>query len=372
MKHFRLETRDDPTVPAELATAIAAVTELRSAHGTFEQRINDQLAALTARLDEREVRSQRPGVQTTAEQSEEVRAFHTYLRTGRMDERALNSSQAETGGVLAPAQISTAIISRVVQFSPIRALATVLPMGKGAVQLPELTEEVTVGPTGVPEVHDESETEPKFGLINLSVYDLPATIPVSRNLLADSEVDLSSYLAAHVGMKFGQRESTWFLKGTGLQNTPLGIMNDPRVTSTVAAGASLTADDVVDLYHAVPSAYAVNGAFLANRKTMAALRKLKDTTGQYLFQPALSAGTPPTLHGRPLLEAPELDDPTTGNSPLLFGDFASGYTIGDRQSLETLVDNITGYRKGLVYLNFTRRVGGVVTLGEAIAKLTLQ
>lgn len=379
MKHSKIETRS--AVPLEtradpdpIEAATQAVAEMRTA---FDARMAG-LDELTARLDEIETRAARPNQENRDSEDSEVetRAFLTYMRTGRIETetRALNASSASAGGILVPDTMRTSIIERVIEFSPIRSLATSITMGSGDIKLPRLSDDVTVGPDGVPEASssDRPHSQPGFDEVTLSAWEQAVIIPVSRILLEDSAVDLSAFLNQHVGKKFGQLESTWFLRGDGTVHKPIGILNSDEITDVPAGGASLDADDVIDLYHAISSAYAMRGTFLANRATMAALRKLKDTTGQYLLQPALSAGTPPTLHGRPILEAPELDDPETGNSPLLFGDFSSGFMIGNRTGIEMLRDDYTGYAKGLVMLGFRRRVGGVVTLGEAIAKLTLQ
>ena len=40
--------------------------------------------------------------------------------------------------------------------------------------------------------------------------------------------------------------------------------------------------------------------FLMNDASVKALRKLKDSNGQYLWQPSLTAATPDTLMGRPV------------------------------------------------------------------------
>lgn len=380
MKHSKIETRsamplETRNEPDPIEAATLAVAEMRTA---FDARMAG-LDELTARIDEIETRAARPNQGNRGSENSEVetRAFLTYMRTGRVENetRALNASSASAGGILVPDIIQTSIIERVIEFSPIRSLATSITMGSGDIKLPRLSDDVTVGPDGVPEassVASRPTSQPAFEEITLSALEQAVIIPVSRILLEDSAVDLSAFLNQHVGKKFGQLESTWFLRGDGTVHKPIGILNSDEITDVAANGASLSADDVIDLYHSISSAYAMRGTFMANRATMAALRKLKDSTGQYLLQPALSASTPPTLHGRPILEAPELDDPETGNSPLLFGDFSSGFMIGNRTGIEMLRDDYTGYSKGLVMLGFRRRVGGVVTLGEAIAKLTLQ
>ena len=53
-----------------------------------------------------------------------------------------------------------------------------------------------------------------------------------------------------------------------------------------------------------------NSVFMFNRTTLGAIRKLKDSAGQYVFQAGmmLTAGVPNTVLGYPYIEAPDLAD----------------------------------------------------------------
>ena len=135
--------------------------------------------------------------------------------------------------------------------------------------------------------------------------------------------------------------------------------------------AALTAEALIDTFYSIKSAYAATGAWLMNRKTMAFVRKLKDSDGAFIWQGGLAAGQPASLLGRPVYEAIDMEDPAAGKSPVVFGDFASGYTIADRTGFEILRDDFTGAANGIVKLHARRRVGGRVVLGEALTKLSL-
>ncbi len=66
--------------------------------------------------------------------------------------------------------------------------------------------------------------------------------------------------------------------------------------------------------------YAQNGVWLMNRKTMAAVRKLKDQQDRYLFDANLDKDGLPTIQGRPVYDCPDMDDIAGEQSPILFGD----------------------------------------------------
>ena len=63
-------------------------------------------------------------------------------------------------------------------------------------------------------------------------------------------------------------------------------------------------------------------AWLTRDLSMAAIRKVKSTTGEYIFQPSLVAGTPDTLVGKPIYIDPFMPAIVTGNKWLVFGDMS--------------------------------------------------
>ena len=67
-----------------------------------------------------------------------------------------------------------------------------------------------------------------------------------------------------------------------------------------------------------------------------------------------------------------MPNPTAGATPIVFGDFASAYTILDRVGFEAEYDRLTGWSNGIINLLARRRVGGRVTLGEPLVKLKLK
>ena len=61
---------------------------------------------------------------------------------------------------------------------------------------------------------------------------------------------------------------------------------------TAASATAVTTDEVISLIYALKAPYRKNAKFLMNDATVAALRKLKDANGQYLWQPSVQAGQP--------------------------------------------------------------------------------
>ena len=101
-----------------------------------------------------------------------------------------------------------------------------------------------------------------------------------------------------------------------------------------------------------------------NRKTQAAVRKFKSTTGEYLWTPPASVGQPAQLMGFPVVEVEEMPDIAAGSFSIAFGDFRRGYLVVDRVGLRVLRDPYSAKPHVLFYT--TKRVGGGVQDFEAI------
>ncbi len=329
-------------------------------------------AKITTRLDALEKRLARPAISTksVANDDDEARAaLADYLRTGNDREvKALTIEAPSTGGVVAPPQVSTSIIQKITEFSPVRQLASSIGLSAPLIQIPRLVDDVEVGE--VTETSTRPESETSFEQIDLKPHEMSVIVPVSKTLIEDAAIDVVSFLSGHIARRFGQKEAAWFVTGNGTTQAE-GVLTSTEVATFTSTNTAIKADDLIDTFYAIKSVYSGRGSWLMNRATMAAVRKLKDTTGQYLWQPALAVNVPPTLLGRPVYEAPDMPAPVAGSTPIAFGDFASGYLIADRIALEIARDDLTAWSTGLVKILARRRVGGRVVLGEALTKLKL-
>lgn len=331
--------------------------------------------AMKARLDQLEAKSNRPrgnnaSVIYGADDQAEKKAFTDFLRTGDATElKALAVGAPSTGGILAPKVVSVSILEKVAEFSPIRGLAQSIAMEGPLLQLPRLVDEITVG--DVTETSTRPESEPTFETIDIKPHEMAVILPVTKVLLEDAQIDLSGYLSNHIARRFGQKEAAWFVNGNGTSQAE-GVLTSAEVQDTEISNlAALTANALIDLFYSVKTAYSANGSWLMNRGTMAHVRKLQDATGSYLWQSSIAAGQPPTLLGRPVFESVDMPNPIAAASPIIFGDFASGYLIAGRIDFDFNRDEITGFGTGLVKLQARRRVGGRVIMGEALSKLSL-
>lgn len=375
-----IETRDEDGDP--IATATAAVEELRTAvdqhRSATDQRLTTELRTISERLDAIDVRTQRPGEGTQRETSPEAalerRAFLGFVRQGREtlppeEVRALRVSDDTSGGFLAPDQFVAEIIRNLVEISPLRQAARVGQATAGTVVIPKRTGRMTAKWVG--ETEDRPETEPAYGQARIEMHEMAAYVDVSNWLLEDAAVNLEAELAFDFAEEFGRLESVAFVNGTGVKQ-PKGIMSDPAVPEVNNGHATvLQPDALIKLMYALPAYYRNRGAWLLNGGSIAMARLFKDGQGRYLWQESLADGQPPTLLGRPVIEAPDMEDVAASAHPIAYGDFASAYRIYDRVGLSVLRDPYTMATKGLVRFHGRRRVGADVVLPEAIRRLKI-
>jgi HK97 family phage major capsid protein len=378
------ETRDgeeggDENADQGLAEIRAAVQGLT---GTVEQRLgalDTALGEIRGRVSAVEIVQRRPGAGGGNENQApavEQRAFTNFLRQGaeRMpaDEiRSLRVSDDTAGGYLAPDAFITDLQRNVVQFSPVRSVARVAPIGVGAALLPKRTGRMTAKWVG--EVEDREETTITYGQNRYEVRELTAYVDVSNTLIEDSAFDIAAELAFDFAEEFGSKEASSFVNGIGSVD-PVGFMNDSAIGYTASGDASkVTADGLIDLYHAIAPAYQANAVWMMNSATLGACRKLKDpSTGAYLLITAGIANAPQTtILGRPVVQAPDMPDIASNATPIVFGDFNQGYRIFDRVPISILRDPYSQATKGMTRFHGRRRVAGGTNKTEALRKLKI-
>lgn len=307
----------------------------------------------------------------TTEQVTEYRsAFWDWARKGReggvaapevKDLTIANDTQA---GYLVPDTFLSEIIKGIVEFSPIRDVVRVIPIGGGALQVPKRTGTPTATWRG--EVQAMAETNLTVGLEEIPTHELSAMVDVSNQLLEDSMIDLEGYVAMEVQEQFGVAEGAAYVTGNGV-NKPEGFLNGGITQVETATNDTFVADDLITLFYTLKTGYAQRGTWLLNRQIIAAIRKFKNSsTDTYLWQPGLSGSEPATILNRPYVEVPDMAS-TVADATLVvaFGDWERAYIAVERLSMQMQRDPYTQGDNGITRFRFRRRVGGQVVNPDA-------
>lgn len=347
-------------------------------------RIDQAVAAAQARLDRLAGEARRPVLGECGEMvssaPEAKAAFDGYLKTGSvagLEVKAGLSSGASSGGYVVPAETERAIERRLMAVSPMREIASVRTVAGGVFKKPVSTAGVAAG--WVAETDARPETDPAtLALLEFPAADLYANPAATQALLDDAMVDLDEWLAGEVEDAFAAQETSAFVTGNGV-NKPKGFLAYETVAEAshvwgkvgyVASGgaagfaSSDPVDKLIDLIYAPKAQYRANGRFVMNRKTLSAVRKLKDGDGNYIWQPAQRLGEVSSVLGYPVTEIETMPDVAAGSLSIAFGDFQRGYLIVDRAGVRVLRDPFTA--KPYVLFYTTKRVGGGIQNFDAI------
>ena len=159
-----------------------------------------------------------------------------------------------------------------------------------------------------------------------------------------------------------------FGSGTG---QPTGIFTTGGADAGITTGKStdITADELIDLHYSLRAPYRKNAVWLMNDATVKTVRKLKDNQGQYLWQPALTAGAPDMILGKPVHTATFAPEIKAGAKTVAFGDL-SYYWIADRQGRSFKRLNELFATSGQVGFLASQRLDGKLVLPEAVKILT--
>lgn len=311
--------------------------------------------------------------------------FQAYFKGGspsaKLEEvRAAATKTDGEGGYLAPVEWDRTISKRQKVISPMRQNSSVIAISGAGFK--KVFSDGIVGSGWVGETAARPQTTtPGLTILDFGLGELYANPAASQGLIDDAEVDIEAWLADEVSVEFDRQEGIAFLSGDGV-NKPFGVLTYvtgaanaakhpwgaiPALASGAAAG--VTGDALFDLQADLAAEHVPNAKFYMNRAAQTAFRKLKTTDGQYLWQPSLVLGVPPTLAGEAVIDMPGMPNVAAGNIAALYGDMAEAYQVIDRIGVRVLRDPYTA--KPFVLFYTTKRVGGGVKNPTALRALKI-
>lgn len=331
-------------------------------------RINKRLETLSISLS---------GTSAAEPETEAKSAWSRFIRTG--DESALSEAKSLStsdgdSGFVVPVETESRIDTALEQASPFRRVATVRRIGTGVFRKPVSTSAAAAGWTGETDARPETAA-PGLSLLDFPTGELYAMPAATQALLDDSVADVDTWLAEEVRDVFAAQETAAFVGGDGV-NKPRGLLSYQggadalNVIKTGVDGgfsSASQADDLIQMIYEPASRYRANASFMMNRRTLSAIRKLKDADGNYIWTPPIAAGQPSHLLGHAVTEAEDMPEISSNGLAIAFGDFRRGYLIADRQGVRVLRDPYSA--KPYVLFYTTKRVGGGVQDKNAFALL---
>lgn len=245
----------------------------------------------------------------------------------------LNEGTGKDGGFIVPKDVQTAINELKRTLNPLDELVRV---EKVATMSGERTYEKLSTMTAFPNVAELSNIAnletPEFNRVEYKVQKYAGILPISSELLADTDQNLLNYLYRWLAKK-----------DTITRNTEIA-----KLINTLTKKPITGIDGLKDILNVdLDPAIALTSILLTNQDGYNYLDKLKDTQGHYLLQPNPLNPTEKMLSGKvvKVVSNKVLPTDTSGsgkNVPVIIGDLTEAITLFDREAITLLGTNIGG------------------------------
>lgn len=280
---------------------------------------------------------------------------------------------ATPGGTAVPTTLAEEVVRYEVDDNPMLnpAIVRVITTKSGEqINFPRLTANPVVGATITAEAGTLTAADPTISKVALDAYKVAGLTIWSSELDQDNVIDLRDLIAESLAENIGRGINGLLTTADG-SNKPQGFIGVAANGGTAAGTANNTfvgGADLVDLFYSRKAAYRSRGTWMASSTGMAKVRKLQDSTGQFLWQPSLAAGQPETVLGRPIYENADMAAVASASKSFAFGDFKRFYV---RRVTPTRVEMSKDYRFATdeLAIRVIERVDGDLIDANAIAYL---
>ena len=301
-------------------------------------------------------------------------AFWKAMRNKTVRPEVFNALEVGTdseGGYLVPDEYERTLIEALEEKNIFRRLAHVIHTSSGERKIPVSVSKGTAA--WIDEEAAYPESDDSFGQVSISAYKLATMIKISEELLNDSVFNMPAYISKEFARRIGAAEEEAFFTGNGV-GKPLGILaatGGAQTGVTAASQTAVTFDEVIDLYYSLRAPYRQDGVFIMNDATIKALRKLKNGSGDYIWQPSVTLGAPDRVLNRPVYTSQYMPTLAAGAKTILFGDL-SYYWVADREGRQFKRLNELYAATGQVGFLASERVDGKLILGESVQVLAMK
>jgi HK97 family phage major capsid protein len=261
--------------------------------------------------------------------SPEIRAVlqRGYKEIPQGEQRAQTTTNA-AGGYTVPTELQAEIIKTMKMFGPMYdpgVTREIVTSGGYSIPFPTVddTANTAAATTQGVTLTDDGSGDVVFAQKSLSAFSFATPwLRVSKELADDSLFAMESLLGGLLGERLGRLANSQLTVGVGT-TAPQGIVVGSSVGKTAASATVFTSDEIIDLEHSVDPAYREDpsAGYMFHDLVLAAIRKLKDGQGNYLWQAGnIRTGVPATLNGRNYIINQAMSSAfTTGQKLILYG-----------------------------------------------------
>lgn len=274
------------------------------------------------------------------QEEKDIKAFATFIRNrvnGITNEGDVNLTKSDNG-VIIPKTIAKKVVDKVREISPLYASATKYD-GKGTLAIPkydDTTDDVTVAYAN--EFDELVSHSGKFGTVELTGFLIGALTKISKSLLKNSDLNLTNYVVDKMARKFKLFYEGEMINGTTNKISGIvGSYDSDNMKVALGAKSSVTSDELIDIQESIPDDFQVGAYWIMHRQTRKAIRKLKDSDGNYILNRAFNEKWDYELLGKPVYCSEKVNKLGTASKPVIFyGDF-SGLAVKETEEMEIQV-----------------------------------
>lgn len=349
--------------------------------------ITGKMETLQAKQAKLEAAANRPGQSEADEKlAERKSAFDGFMRKGaggrdggrgfKMELKAMSTDVNPDGGFLVYPELSSTVVSRVFESSPVRQLANVESTTSTSIEV--LIDDDEAGARWIGEGASGGETDTaQVGRKVIAVHKLEADPRKTVEQVMASYFDVEAWHGRKVADKFARTEATAFVNGTGV-NQPRGFLTydaaaDPEVYErnkirqiNMGAAAALNADGLIDVQNSLKEEYQGSATWGMHRTTFGKALQLKGADN-YFFSPVLMRDGQATIQllGKAVSFMNDMPTVAANALAIAYADWERAYTIVDGMNMTVLRDPYTN--KGFITYYTTKGVGGDVTSFDALS-----
>ncbi len=316
----------------------------------------------------------------------EYKSLNSFIKFGKsvgvegssmtMDEiKTLRTDIDTAGGYLVTPETDNTITKEIIELSPVRSVARVRTIGKKTLDMPIRS--------GVPQAFYEGETEAgqqgqsDHKSESVNAFRLTVQVPVTFDQLMDSNFDMESEISSDVALGMAFKEGNRMVLGNS-NKQPQGFMTSVALQAAASistVSGSLAAADLIAMTGEIK--FGQNPMFAFNRQTLATIRGLESTNGQFIFHAGsfdggMGGSRPNVIAGEPYAIMQDMASLSANNYSVVYADFLRGYVIVDRTGLAVIRDEVTQALNNIVLLTFHKYNTGQIVLEEAFHYLKIK
>jgi len=359
---------------ANLVEQVRSVLDDAEVRGGLTAQDNEKIARIEADIESRDaaIATAKRMEERSASATEAMASFEVpsvEITSGERELRSFQNGDSHEFRTLVSASgtgvVGTSFYNQVIEVAqavaPLLGVARVInTTGGDNLQVPILSALSTAAISAQGSAVNSSD--PTIGNITLGAFKYGVLVPVSQELVADAMIDINSLVAREAGKALGYAAGAHFTTGTGTTQ-PFGIVTGAG--SAVTSGtAGLTADDLITLLYSLDPEVRNDPSFayMASPTALAAIRKLKDTAGNYIWN--VASGQSQIL-GYNLVENVSMPAHTTGNKSIVAGRMTD-FVIRQAGGIKVEVSDDYGFANDLRYFKVTGRFDSKLALDSSV------